>query len=451
MKNTNYLKKILLYAFAPLLSVALLTSCDDDDNGTIDPPTDPNLVELAQSDDNFSTLVELVVQAGLDDELASDELTVFAPTNAAFEELFEVVDPADLTDEDLVEILTYHLISGEVPSSALEASQDVEMLNGEVTLVQASAGGVLVNGSANVVDADLSASNGIIHAVDEVLLPKEFRIAVEGPSLVDVAEEAGNFTTLLDLADQTGFTTTLTHLGPYTAFAPTDEAFETLFESVDPTTLSTEQIQFILTYHVLIGGPIASGDLEAQQTVAAANEESLYITSGDNGVTINNSASVTTADVEASNGLIHIIDEVLLPNPFVPVTGVISRNYDLSTLLSLVAERPEILETLSDPDGEFTVFAPTNEAFDEALAAFPDLTDEQITEILTYHVIAATVLSTDLEDGQTAETLQGEDITVTIDEGVQINSSNVTVADLAGSNGVVHIIDAVLLPPSYTE
>jgi transforming growth factor-beta-induced protein len=452
MKTLYKIKKALIFAFAPILLLTLVTACGDSDNGTIEPPADDlNIVEVAQSDNNFSILVDLVVEAGLVDDLSGGELTVFAPTNAAFEALFEVVDPADLTQEDLIEILTYHVTQGAIPASALSPTQDVEMLNGEVTLVRASAAGVDVNGSSNVVSADIAASNGIIHAVDEVLLPREFRVAVNGPSLIDVAAEAGNFETLLALAEQTGFTSTLTHLGPYTAFAPTDEAFDTLFESVNPNDLTTEQVTFILTYHVLIGGPIFAADLEEQQAPTAANEEVLYVVSNEEGVTINGSASVTTPDVEAANGVIHIIDEVLLPNPFVPVTGIVSRNYDLTTLLSLVVERPEILATLSDAEGDFTLFAPTNEAFEEALAAFPDLTEEEITEILLYHVLGASVFSGDLEDGQTAETLQGEEITVSLNGGVEINSSAVINADLGGSNGVVHIIDAVLVPPSFLE
>jgi transforming growth factor-beta-induced protein len=161
---------------------------------------------------------------------------------------------------------------------------------------------------------------------------------------------------------------------------------------------------------------------------------------------------VIAADVEATNGVIHVVDSVLLPNAFLNIPGLVQKNYNLTTLLGLVAERPDILEALSDPNGSFTVFAPTNEAFEDALAAFPDLTEEQITEILTYHVIAgATVLSTDLEDGASVETLQGEDITVNLNDGVQINNANVVAADIAGTNGVVHVIDAVILPPSYTE
>lgn len=450
MKTKNTFRRFLLFILAPLVSVMLFTACSDDEPTPITQPEDPNIVEVAQGNDNFSILVDLVVEAGLADDLASGELTVFAPTNDAFEALFEVVDPASLTQEDLIEILTYHVTSGAIPSSALSARQDVEMLNGEITLVQASAAGVNVNGTSTVVQADIEASNGVIHAVDEVLLPTEFRVAVNGPSLIDVAREAGNFETLLSLAEQTGFTSTLTFLGPYTTFAPTDEAFDTLFESVDPAGLETEQIAFILTYHVLIGEPIFAGDLAPEQTVGAANEEFVYITAADE-VSVNNSATVTTADVEASNGVIHIIDEVLLPNPFVPVTGVVAKNYDLSTLLGLVAQRPAILEALSDPDGEFTVFAPTNAAFEAALAANPGLTEEQITEILTYHVLTFQALAGDLDASQTVETLQGEDLLIEFDgESVTLNgSSTVEVADQVGSNGAVHIIDEVILPASF--
>jgi transforming growth factor-beta-induced protein len=134
------------------------------------------------------------------------------------------------------------------------------------------------------------------------------------------------------------------------------------------------------------------------------------------------------------------------------VTGIVSKNYNLSTLLSLVADREDVLNALADEESEFTIFAPTNAAFEAALEAYPDLTEEQITEILTYHVLTSKVLSSDLSDGQTAETFQGEDITVSIGEdGVQINNATVTTVDLEGTNGVVHVIDSVLLPPSYTE
>lgn len=446
-KLPNYLVLLLV----SLLSLSLLTACGDDDDDTpVTPDPEPTtLVDVAAGDDRFSTLVGIVQDLGLEETLASQELTVFAPTNAAFEKISDAIPT--LTNEDLQQIVTYHLIEGTVLSGDLDAQQDVEMLQGEVTLIQASAAGVLINGFANVVEADIQADNGVIHAIDEVLLPTEYRVALQGPSLVEVAEQNGNFETLVGLAEDTGFTTTLQFLGPFTAFAPTDEAFENLFQVVDPATLTPEQIGFILSYHVLTG-EILSTDLQAQQTVPTAGEEPLYITSGEEGVTVNGTANVTTADItDPTNGVIHVVDQVLLPNAFNTVAGVVSKNYDLATLLSVVADRPAILDVLNDAAASLTVFAPDNAAFTAALEAFPGLTPEQITEILTYHVLAAKVLSTDLEAAQTVATLSEESIYVTVEEGVVTinNSATVTMADFEGSNGVVHMIDGVLLPNKF--
>jgi transforming growth factor-beta-induced protein len=432
--------------------MSLLTACsDDDDNDTpVTPDPDPTtLVDVAAGDERFTTLVGIIQDLGLEETLANTELTVFAPTNAAFEKISDAIP--SLTNEDLEQIVTYHLIEGTVLSGDLDAQQDVEMLQGEVTLIQASAAGVLINGFANVVEADIEADNGVIHAIDEVLLPTEYRVALQGPSLVEVAEQNGNFEILVGLAEDTGFTTTLQFLGPFTAFAPTDEAFENLFAVVDPATLTPEQIGFILSYHVLTG-EVLSTDLEAQQTVPTAGEEPLYITSTEEGVTVNGTSNVTTADVtEPTNGVIHIVDQVLLPNAFNTVAGVVSKNYDLATLLSVVAERPAILDVLNDAASSLTVFAPDNAAFTAALEAFPGLTPEQLTEILTFHVLAAQVLSTDLEAAQTVETLSGESIYVTAEDGVVTinNTATVTNADLEGNNGVVHVIDGVLLPNKF--
>ena len=453
MLNNKFSKLILLLLF-PLLSLSMITACSDD-NGTStgpdpDPqPSDPNLVELAQSDENFSTLVNLVVDLGLADVLATDELTVFAPTNAAFEAISDIIP--SLSNEDLTEIVTYHLTGGTILSNQLGSSQDVEMVQGEKTLVTSSAAGVQVNGFANVVQADLRATNGVIHAIDQVLLPTEYRVAVQGPSLVEVAEDAGNFNTLLALAEQVGLTTTLQFLGPFTAFAPTDDAFDTLFSVVDPSGLTNEQIGFILFYHVLFG-EVPSNALEPTQVVSTAAEEPIYITANADGVTVNGTAQVIAPDVAASNGIIHVVDNVLLPNVFTPVTSIVQKNFDLSTLLTLVAERPAVLEALADPNGEFTVFAPNDDAFADALAANPGLTEEQVTEILTYHVLVARVLSGDLDEAQAVETLSGEEIFVTVNNGtVNINNSvNVVEADFVGNNGAVHVIDGVLLPNAYT-
>ena len=163
-----------------------------------------------------------------------------------------------------------------------------------------------------------------------------------------------------------------------------------------------------------------------------------------------NDAQVTVADVEADNGVVHVIDAVLLP-PSNTVVDIIVNSEDHNTLEAAVTAAG-LVETLNG-DGPFTVFAPTDSAF----AALPEGTVEtllmdptgELANILLYHVVGGDVRSTDLSDGMTATTVLGKDITVTINEtGVFINDAQVTVADIEADNGVVHVIDAVLLPPT---
>lgn len=444
----------MLFIIAPLLTITLITSCGDDDDGPVTPPPseDLNLVELAQSDENFSTLVSVIEDLGLEETLASGDFTIFAPTNAAFDALPDGTLES-LSDEQLLDIIQFHVTDGSIPSSALEAQQDVEMLNEENTLVQSSAAGVVVNGSSDVVEADLEATNGFIHGIDEVLLPSAIRIALGQPNLVDVAQESGQFETLIGLVEDVGLTTTLQYLGPYTAFAPTDDAFTALFEEVDPGTLTEEQITFILTYHVISGEGIASGDLASEQAVESAAEELLYITSDEeNGVTVNGNSSVIDADVEASNGLIHVVDNVLLPNAFLNTVEVAQKNYNFTTLVDLIVQA-DLAEAVASQ--EFTVFAPTNEAFDALFAEVDpsSLTAEQLEEIILYHTIpGATIASGDLEAQQAPASSTDENLYITVDGDVVVNgNSTVVTADVASNNGIIHAVDTVLLPNAFVD
>jgi transforming growth factor-beta-induced protein len=197
-----------------------------------------------------------------------------------------------------------------------------------------------------------------------------------------------------------------------------------------------------------LAAPYSRTDLQAEQTVASGSDESLYITA-DESVIVNASSTVVAADVESSNGVIHAIDSVLLPNAFLDVTGIVSKNYDLTTLVSLLAEY-ELVTTLQG-DGPFTVFAPTNQAFDDISAVLPTLTDDQIVETLLYHVLDSEVFSGDLAATQTVTMLNEQDVTITVSNGTvtiegEGSTAVVTVADLDGTNGVVHIIDTVLIP-----
>ena len=177
------------------------------------------------------------------------------------------------------------------------------------------------------------------------------------------------------------------------------------------------------------------------------------------GVKINES-TVTLADLDATNGVIHVIDQVLVPESFVleteaelpSIVDIALGNEDFSMLVSLL-QQAELVSVLQG-EGPFTVFAPTNAAFEalldglgvtpEALMAQPDL-----SKVLLYHVLSGKVMSTDLQDGMTAPTVNGENITVDLSDGVKINESVVSAADIQASNGVVHVIDSVLVPSNF--
>ena len=442
--NKTILNKPLLFLAIPLMALFTITACSDDSSVDPPPPAEElNIVETAQEDGNFTILLQVAEDLGLVETLANEELTVFAPTDDAFGNLPDgVLD--ELTDEQLTTILTYHLLEGTVASGDIGSQQDAETLQGELLLLQREGSSVTINGFSSVIAADVTATNGVIHAVDEVLLPSEIRIELGQPNLIDFASEAEGFDTLLGAIDATGLTTTLQFLGPFTAFAPSDEAFE----GVDVESLSAEQLAEILTYHV-IDGEVAAGDLEPTNTVPSLQGDDLFITADNGEVTVNSSASVVLPDVDdPTNGIIHVIDEVLFPDSYGNVVDNAVKRYQLTTLVDLVTQQG-LAETLADPDAEYTVFAPTNEAFDAISETLAGLSDEQVTSTLLYHVLGAVVLSSDLEESQRVETLNdGEEILVEVADGVvTINGeAEVTVADVEGTNGVIHIIDAVLIP-----
>jgi uncharacterized surface protein with fasciclin (FAS1) repeats len=235
--------------------------------------------------------------------------------------------------------------------------------------------------------------------------------------------------------------------GPFTVFAPTDEAFGALpaglLEALlmDPSGALTQ----ILLYHV-VGAKALSTDLSDGQVITTLNGDSITVSIMDGNVYIDD-AMVTVADIEADNGVVHVINAVLIPTT--TVFDIISASAAHNTLEAAIIAA-ELDDDLSG-EGPFTVFAPTDAAFDNLPdGALDDLLQDPtgaLAQILLYHVVGAKALSTDLSDGQTITTLEGSDVTVTITDGnVYINEAMVALADLEADNGVVHVIDAVLSP-----
>ncbi len=271
---------------------------------------------------------------------------------------------------------------------------------------------------------------------------------VSAQTVVDVIVDSPDHTTLEAAVIAAELDGTLSGTGPFTVFAPTDAAFDALpAGTVDALLADIPTLTSILTYHV-VGAQALSTDLSDKQKIITVNGKKITITIDEAGVKINNVAMVVTADILADNGVVHVIDAVLLPPP-ATVVDIIVDSPDHTTLEAAVIAA-DLVETLSG-DGPFTVFAPTDAAF----AALPEGTVEALlddipalTAILTYHVVGAEAWSGDLSDGMEITTLNGKKVTVTIDgSGVTINGvAMVIAADILADNGVVHVIDAVLIP-----
>ena len=378
-----------------------------------------------------------VIQAELLETLqGTGPFTVFAPTDQAFTDAG--IDLASLSTPEgkqtLTDILLYHVVPAAVPASAVTECLSADAANGQPLSFTVD-GGVMVN-EANVVLADVNTSNGIIHVIDKVLTPSN-----TPNDIPRTAQCTGIHDTLVTAVIQGGLLETLQGEGPFTVFAPTDQAFADA--GIDLAAVSQSDLADILTYHVVSGAVPASAvtDCMSADTV---NGNPLSFTV-DGGVMVNG-ANVTLADVNTSNGVIHVIDKVLLPTATpndIPRTAQCTGIHN--TLVTAVIQAG-LLETLQG-EGTFTVFAPTDQAFTDAGIDLTTLNQSQLSDILLYHVLDSSVLSSAITDGLEITMVNGDNATFSTTSGVMINGANVTLADVATSNGVVHVIDMVLMPP----
>ena len=283
------------------------------------------------------------------------------------------------------------------------------------------------------------------------LLPEPTATAEPAPqTIVDIAIADGRFTTLVAAVQAAGLVETLSADGPLTVFAPTDDAFAALPEgTVEALLADIPTLTNILLYHVVEGNVMAADVVSLTSAPTLAGKDVGVTVEGET-VRIND-ATVIITDIEASNGVIHVIDTVLLP-PQEPSADIVDTAVADGRFAILVAalEAAGLVDALK-ADGPFTVFAPTDDAF----AALPEGTIEALladiptlTNILLYHVVEGQVLAADVVTLSSAPTLLGEDVTITVENGtVRINDATVIITDIVTTNGVIHVIDVVLLPP----
>jgi len=435
------------------------------DNGTC---TYSNSVYDIVSNSTDHTILKIAIDTcGLDGTLsAAGPFTLFAPTDAVFNALPSGTIGALLSDlPTLTNILLHHVVADSVMSGMLSNGQVVTTLLGTNVTVTINSSGVYID-NAMVTIADIIADNGVVHVIDAVLVPSgctdfsalNFDInaiidddsCVYANSIYDIVTASADHNILKTAIDTCGLSGYLQGPGPFTLFAPTDAAFSALPPGTITALLNDLPLLTDILKHHVLADSVRSGMLSNGQVVTTLLGTNVTVTIINGMVYIDN-ALVTLFDRVADNGVVHVINAVLLP-PTPPVSNsiydIVSNSADHITLKTAI-DACGLDGTLSAA-GPYTLFAPTDAAFNAlpsgtVAALLNDL--PQLTDILKHHAVGDSVMSGMLSNGQVVTTLLGTNVTVTINSsGVYIDNAMVTVADIIADNGVVHVINAVLLP-----
>lgn len=278
-------------------------------------------------------------------------------------------------------------------------------------------------------------------------------------SIVDVVAGSASFSTLESAVIKANLASTLSSNGPFTLFAPDNEAFTASGVTASVIqSLSADQLQDILLYHTL-SSRVSTTSIQngMNMPVKTANGDDVYVTKNSNGVFVNG-WKVKQADIAASNGVISVIERVLIPAA-ASLVEVTQGNSNLTYLVAAVLRTSQGFTNVAQvlgSSGPYTVFAPTNQAFINAgfptIAAIQAADPNTLASILTYHVLSARTFSSDLTNGQSLTTVNGGTLAVALETTTTIKgksnttASKITAMNIMASNGVVHVIDQVLLP-----
>jgi uncharacterized surface protein with fasciclin (FAS1) repeats len=289
-------------------------------------------------------------------------------------------------------------------------------------------------------------------------------------TMIEVAARSGEISAVVLAARRAGLEGALSAPDAnLTLFAPTNEAFAVLAGQLGFTSiaamvdaLSPEQLNTILSYHVLPAGKLSAADIVAggpsQNTLLNQGGAAVPLAiDSSSGVKITDSvgrvAIINLTDIPADNGVIHVIDRVLIPPGVLTVLQTVQSNPERFSSLAGLIGAPALVTALNGP-GPFTLFAPVNAAFKDIEALLPTLSTENINTVLTYHVVGARVPSSAISFGTPVNTLAGQPFTINagvapvlaLIDDTTTTDARVTVVDIIASNGVVHVIDKVLLP-----
>jgi len=455
------MKKLFLSLTAMIFAATVLTSCDKDDDTSPqvnpNPPVEKNIVQLAQ-ENGFNSLAEALVRADLVSALEADgNFTVFAPTDEAFDALLSAIGQESIQDvpvEVLQQVLLYHVVPSTVMSTEINEGSVNTLQGSDISLSLMD--GIMVNESKVQAPYDVKASNGVIHTVNQVLVPEAVGQFVN--SVLEPAYFNNNFSTLVAAAVKADLVETLLTSPNLTIFAPTNSAFEAA--GIDVANTDKEVLTAVLTYHV-IGAKVMSTEIPREATTLNGNM--VYFSLTESGAYINGNTMISAVDIESGSGVVHIINQVLLP----PSGNIVEKAIALSEqgqFTSLVAalsrtanegsQAQNLIDVLNG-EGPFTVFAPTDDAFQALLdskdewSSLNDIPLETLVSVLTYHVVPARAydkdLASSLVNGE-LPTAAGQNIAIDLNTLTINESASIIGVNTNATNGVIHIINNVLLP-----
>ena len=443
----------------------------------------PSIVEIISANPDFDTLEAAIKAAGIADDFAGPgPYTIFAPTDEAFARLPAGTLDKLLSDKQgLTNLLLCHIVNGDIGPEIAPSLPDARMLNGDLVHFKLFKNDVYLNDEAKIVDSDLIGMNGRVNGIDHVLVPLSLQDLLLAPevkemewtdsmgTIMELIAGDSRFDTLETAIARAGLTSTFTGPGTKTFFAPTDEAFARLSpETLDKLLKSKADLTRVLLYH-LVTKDITKEEAWTIRETKSAEGDMIFVKVFKNNLYLDDVAMITDSDLLATNGRVHVIDRVLSPSGMVleevGPTGLVvdeETDYEEMTIAEVVAadsrlstlaaalKAADLTGTLSGA-GPYTLFAPTNDAFARLPAGTLKslMADPQgdLKDLLLYHVIDRLLGCQEACSIRDEMTMNGEDVNIKVFENkIYLNDDAlITIKDIAVKNGIIHVIDTVLL------
>ncbi len=465
-----------LFSFLIMILLVVISCNNDDDVLNQKLSENPqNITELIQGNSNLSVLASALGQVSLDETLRSTTTySVFAPNNDAF----SGVDVSGLTDEELTNVLLNHVLSTVTAdfTATMQTGYLTTLASGpgetNLSIFTNTADDIILNGVSTLMDnaSDIGATNGLLHVVDGVLLP---------PTVTDHVLANPEFSSLAAALAKADLADALRASGEddlFTVFAPNNAAFEKFMMDVNGAfgwtsldDIPADILTQVLLYHVVPGANVISSEVNETTQTSLQGESFSINNNGEVDDASYTNANIVLTDVQGINGIVHVVDKVLLPDTvFQAVLGatldIVERCDDRGFTSFLAAAEKAGLTDVLKTTSDLTAFVPNDDAFIGLFATinnFQSLDDfdtpeeiQTLADLLNYHLYAGILMASDLTDGGVITTIYGDDITADLtgdDPRLRPSfadaiPSAIVNANIGASNGVIHEINRVLVP-----